>query len=107
MHHDWSINIGTDRPVFEIGLDLTGGVEPSTTYRVYDMSEHLLATLTGTPLFLGIVSDVAIGRIFFDDPTAPGGVSLKELTVPVPVPGAVLLGMIGLCAVGVKLRKYA
>jgi hypothetical protein len=26
---------------------------------------------------------------------------------PVPVPGAVLLGMIGMCIAGVKLRKYA
>lgn len=27
--------------------------------------------------------------------------------VPVPVPGAILLGMLGLCVAGIKLRKYA
>jgi hypothetical protein len=31
---------------------------------------------------------------------------LVDATV-VPVPGAVLLGMLGLCAAGLKLRKYA
>lgn len=34
-------------------------------------------------------------------------VILFESVEPVPVPGAVLLGMIGLGAVGIKLRKYA
>jgi hypothetical protein len=33
------------------------------------------------------------------------GTAVFEIT-PVPVPGAVLLGMLGLSAVGIKLRKY-
>jgi len=34
-------------------------------------------------------------------------VVMMESVTPVPVPGAILLGMLGLSAVGVKLRKYA
>ncbi len=34
-------------------------------------------------------------------------VVMMESVTPVPVPGAVLLGMLGLSAAGIKLRKYA
>ena len=39
--------------------------------------------------------------------TAAGQITSFDSEVAVPVPGAVLLGMLGLGAVGIKLRKYA
>jgi len=44
--------------------------------------------------------------VFHDDNQFDVGVDNLEVT-PVPVPGAVLLGMLGLSVVGVKLRKRA
>jgi hypothetical protein len=32
---------------------------------------------------------------------------MVESVVPIPLPGAVLLGILGLGVVGLKLRKYA
>jgi hypothetical protein len=39
--------------------------------------------------------------------SSPYAFELDNLTVAVPVPGAVLLGMLGLSAAGIKLRKFA
>ena len=84
-------------------MGLRGGTDP-LTFEVYDTSNNLLATPTGLPDFLGIVSDVAIGRIFCNDPLTSGGMTVTELKV-VPVPTAVLLGILGLGTAGMKLRK--
>jgi len=50
----------------------------------------------------------------FGDSTYPANSSFEEwgvlgegTVVPVPVPGACLLGILGLSAVGIKLRKFA
>jgi hypothetical protein len=80
---------------------------PDTTFfRVFDTSNNELAALSGLPEFLGIVSDVAIGRILYDDGITPGGMGLTELKVaPVPAPTAVILCILGFGAVGIKLRS--
>ena len=42
-----------------------------------------------------------------DDQDARGGYYYQDYVVRVPVPGAVLLGFLGLSAAGVKLRRFA
>ena len=59
--------------------------------------------------FLGIVSSNPFTSANIHMSSDPGGngVGIDDVMYAVPVPGAVLLGMIGLGAVGVKLRKFA
>lgn len=54
-----------------------------------------------TTLALGIDGTGATGTLYFDNIKVIGDASV------VPVPGAVLLGILGLGAVGIKLRKFA
>ena len=100
--HDWSVVLGTGQPVLEIGLELGGNTDTGTFYRIFDTSDNEIGILSGGQSnFLGIVSDVAIGHILYDDTDISGGVGLWELKVPVvPVPGAVILGTIGLVFAG-------
>jgi len=65
-----------------------------------------------TPVFFGVTSDVALTRIRWNEGLETGHTWNEETTLDnfaatvVPVPGAVLLGILGLSAVGVKLRKH-
>jgi hypothetical protein len=95
--HDWSIRLGGGERIFEMGLMLVGGVDQTNTYRVFDKSGNEVAAISGWPSFLGIVSDVAIGRVRFDDASTPGGMGLAALKVPptIPAPSAILLSTIG------------
>ena len=49
----------------------------------------------------------SVTEIVVIEHTADGLTSFDATSTVVPVPGAVLLGMLGLGAVGIKLRKYA
>ena len=107
-HHDWSVNFTAGLPVFEIGLDLTGGIDPSA-FRVFDTANTQVASITGIPSFIGIISDVPIGSVLFDDTPTPGGMGFDGFIVPtaapIPVPSALLLfcsGLVGLAGLGRK-----
>jgi len=77
-------------------LDLTAGSFTATDAG----ATAYLATIDGgyapTQLFVGLVS-----------PWQEGETAYQDYVVKVPVPAAVLLGMLGLGVAGLKLRKYA
>jgi len=66
-----------------------------------------------SPVFFGITSDIPITTIRWYEGLETGSGFNEETAldnfavVPVPVPGAVLLGMLGLSVAGIKLRKSA
>ena len=78
-----------------------GGAVNSEFWQQCDISLASFGVDLGaiTTLGLGIDSSGAGGTLYFDDISVIGSV--------VPVPGAVLLGILGLGAVGVKLREFA
>ena len=62
--------------------------------------------------YVNIVTDFNFDSIelrSYDTPvgSAPYAFELDNLTVAVPVPGAILLGILGLSVAGIKLRKFA
>jgi len=64
---------------------------------ILNVSVDVLNTATG----VGVVEEVYLNYSTLSGEYTP------YVAEPVPVPGAVLLGMLGLCVAGVKLRKYA
>ena len=63
-----------------------------TLYGVINDSLYTINTGTGAATLIGVIGY--------------SGVSGLTAIAPVPVPGAVLLGILGLSAVGIKLRKF-
>ena len=98
------------------GSDWDGNQQDATIHIV--LSNGTVETYTNSSYsdFRGFTSSVPIASLSISIPGMPHDVhwrgpypSMDHLYVGevVPVPGAVLLGMIGLGAVGVKLRKFA
>jgi len=59
--------------------------------------------------FLGIVSSTPFmtASLYMSNDPGGNGVGIDDVMYAVPVPGAVLLGVLGLGVAGLKLRKYA
>ena len=71
----------------------------------YDFSQAIIRKISIRTGGGGIITDVTA---YLDDFTLNGvPVILENGITVVPVPGALLLGILGLGAVGIKLRKYA
>jgi hypothetical protein len=68
-------------PISKVSLSYFATAESVTTYNPYPSVHHSSAT------------------VWFDN--------VNVSSVPVPVPGAIILGMLGLSAVGIKMRKFA
>jgi hypothetical protein len=77
--------------------------------RVYDPSDSLLATLTNSgtgPETINISGLGAIGKVYFNSVADEAGGDIDNLTfTPVPAPGAILLGGIGVSLVGWLRRR--
>jgi len=95
---------GTEQGVVDFYLD-GSVVDTQNLVAVQSTGNGVLAISYGTP--------VLVDKLVFHVPTGQTYTNFSELAVakldvdPVPVPGAVLLGILGLGAVGVKLRKHA
>ena len=115
--------LGSDR-LFDADF-LVGGITAVGVHNVYNgsipngalLSAFNGATLIGSVMsdnvgstldFFGLTTTMPITRITITA-ISPSGWGLDDLYFGevVPVPGAVLLGMIGLSVAGVKLRKHA
>ena len=102
----WPTLIRKDQDVGALAPDATNGYVSTTTLIV--------------PSFVGGDITIGINGTYFPDIELPDwpagytwngsqqhGIQLNQLTLtPVPVPAAMLLGMLGLGAAGMKLRKY-
>ncbi len=81
------------------GTTQKGEIPPSTAGGLWTHEEFLLGV--AAPNIMRV-------ELYRPNPSVYDGVHYDNLTFnPVPVPGAVLLGMIGLSIAGVKLRKRA
>ena len=81
------------------GTTLKGEIPPSTTGGLWTHEEFLIGVTA---------SNIMRIELYRPNPIANDGVHYDNLTFnPVPVPGAVLLGIVGLGVVGIKLRKHA
>ena len=108
-----SVSNQTIRVDFDIASTYVGAwyTSGSTFYlEAYDASDNLLDSAAGSPNLgtnsLISVSGGNIAYVLFHDYGAMYSIDDLEFT-PVPVPGAVLLGLLGLSVAGVKLRKHA
>ena len=75
----------------------------SATSAVKDKANEMLASITDGAAFGG--KYVGLSNDDVNYPKEPG--NYQDWVVKVPVPGAVLLGLLGLSAAGIRLRKYA
>ena len=101
---------------FEHNVDDYYSVSPVSTFTLSGTNSYLLSWEVGDRV---ATSDIPFGNpdnvfgfrshaIKLPDFTAWDNIAVGDFTVinPVPVPSAVLLGMLGLSAVGMKLRKF-
>lgn len=93
--------LSVDRMQFSVGTENLSVLDASSVVG----PAEIMALWTDTPnYFSGNLNFESFGDGTGYDETARFSLSSVEI---VPVPGAVLLGILGLSAVGVKLRKYA
>jgi hypothetical protein len=83
------------------------GMDHMVAYQGKNVDKVQIADLapglwSSNEFILGFEDQLGLGDFDYQDL-----VVMVESVVPVPVPGAVLLGMLGLGAVGIKLRKHA
>jgi len=89
------ILLGSDE---RYGINPTGETGPHAG-NLWSHEEHLIGVTA--PNIMRV-------ELYRPNPTANDGVHYDNLTFdPVPVPGAILLGMIGLSVAGIKLRKHS
>ncbi len=94
-------------PITAFGMDIAVYGENSTVAIGGSVSDSLALT-HNTPSFWGVIDFGGITTITLNPSGGPDiGFDAALYGQAVPVPGAVLLGMIGLSLAGVKLRKRA
>lgn len=112
LNHDLvnPIVLTFDTPVFAVGLFNTSVVD-AERFDIFDAGNNLLASVSlpdNTVNFGGFTSDVGIAKGIVT-PIAPtnGSIYIDDLTVgvPIPAPGAILLGSIGAGLVGWLRRR--
>jgi hypothetical protein len=120
-----TIAISFDVPVFDVSCSIAdldvwvGDLSEVLTAKAYDSDNTLLQSITitagdpGTGDEIATLVEFSIGNVSrltlnVDNSVGRAGWGVDNLSfTPVPVPSAVFLGILGLSAVGVKLRKFA
>jgi len=117
---DFDVSLLTGTPVGALGIHLFGNdILTGERFEVYGEGGAFLGSTSITPGspdpsqvgFLGVISDVAISRIFFDEDSGSDDIGIAGLsfgtlpTVPVPVPPSVALVGIGLASLGWSRRR--
>lgn len=92
-------------PITAFGMDIAVTGENSTVAIGGSVSDSLALTVN-TSSFWGVIDFGGITSITFDPSGGPDiGFDAALYGLAVPIPGAVLLGMLGLSVAGVKLRR--
>lgn len=113
---DFTVAMTFIGPITAVGFDTYRNNEGPVTVQVHNDDGWTTSYVTHDPTtigFFGVASDSPITTIRWTSPITLGGYQQVNTGIDnvqigvVPVPGAVLLGMLGLSVVGVKLRKRA
>jgi len=96
--HDWRIDLGTEQPVYAMGIILNGMGVVDERHYFLGSGGQVLASFPGSmaPMFIGIVTDEPITGFLYDDTNLSGGRVLFEMAfgaVVVPLPAALWLGL--------------
>jgi len=100
---DWRIDFIGGRPVVAFQFQLLGNiVDGSESYKIFDTNGNLILQMTGTGVggtqlpsgqpFIGVVSDVPIGFVTFDEDSGPNDIALLAFSfaiIPATVDNAI------------------
>ena len=107
-----NINIGFAPGVTAIGIDLLqwAGNNDGWAIEIYDLADTLIGSFaTAAGSFVGVVSDVSIGRMFLDKPNS--GAVIDNLrfgaAAAVPEPASLLLASTAILGLGMAGRRRA
>jgi hypothetical protein len=113
---DFTVAMSFVGPVTAVGFDTYRNNEGPVIIQVENSDGWTATSVTHDPTtvgFFGVTSSSPITAIRWTSPVTPGGYQQVNTGIDnvqigvVPVPGAVLLGLLGLGAAGAKLRKRA
>ncbi len=113
---DFTIAMSFVGPITAVGFDTYLNRDGAVTIQVENADGWTTTSLSHDPEtigFFGVSSDSPISTIRWSSPVTPGGSQQVNTGIDsvqigvVPVPAAVLLGLLGLGVAGVKLRKRA
>lgn len=112
---DWELNFLSGPALSSFAFELVNNDEgTSDSYSIYGAGNVLLATLSGTSIptsvgdttrFLGVVSDINITRIVYNDDTGGDDIGIRNMQFGFAVPEPQTLFLFSLALLGVSYLK--